>query len=219
MKIKGTFNTTDKRLVDILVEGLPAKGGWPSEGIMCVAQDGGGSLCWFSDNRERCDSGFYEYQRGSGVVHLQEVCTGHRPFGEYFLDVQKLDVVTKEEYEAALAAKNFTDTKPEQESAIKYWDGEGLPPVGSKVMTKSGEGVVDYVGVDVIVYTNNDGQWSVRCDSLDFSLSAISSPEDVARDEAVNAMLKIFGKNAATGTTAAIEALYDAGYRKIEDNK
>ena len=68
------------------------------------------------------------------------------------------------------------------------WDGEGLPPVGSKVMTKSGEGVIDYVGVGVIVYTNNDGQWSVRCDSLDFSLSAIRSPEDVAREVALNAM-------------------------------
>lgn len=89
------------------------------------------------------------------------------------------------------------------------WDGEGLPPVGSKVMTKSGEGIIDYVGSGVIVYSNNDGQWSVRCDSLDYSLSAIRSPEDVAREKVTLNMLQYMYSSDETDY-AQVCKIYDA---------
>lgn len=97
------------------------------------------------------------------------------------------------------------------------WDGCGVPSVGLKVMTRSGEGIIDYVGVGVIVYTNNDGQWSVRCDSLDYALSAIRSPENVARDEAISEMLMVEGGMPDSYQPhELVAALYDAGYRKME---
>lgn len=95
------------------------------------------------------------------------------------------------------------------------WSGEGVPCVGQKVMTKSGEGIIDYVGSGVIVYSNNDGQWSVRCDSLDYSLSAIRSPEDVARDEFIKELSGIVIEGSSIGTKFAA-ALFDAGYRKVD---
>lgn len=88
------------------------------------------------------------------------------------------------------------------------WSGAGVPCVGQKVMTKSGEGIIDYVGSGVIVYSNNDGQWSVRCDSLDYSLSAIRSPEDVARNEAIQAMRDVV--LASDQSLTCYESLYDA---------
>jgi predicted RNase H-like HicB family nuclease len=103
----------------------------------------------------------------------------------------------------------------------QVWSGEGVPCVGQKVMTKSGEGIIDYVGSGVIVYSNNDGQWSVRCDSLDFSLSAIHSPEDVERDEAISEMVGIYFNHGIPEKPnredyESMAALYDAGYRKME---
>lgn len=96
---------------------------------------------------------------------------------------------TKDEYviEAIHDCEIIAERRPITEPV---WDGEGVPCVGQKVMTKSGEGIIDYVGSGVIVYSNNDGQWSVRCDSLDYSLSAIRSPEDVARDEAIDDLVE-----------------------------
>lgn len=90
------------------------------------------------------------------------------------------------------------------------WNGEGVPCVGQKVMTKSGEGIIDYVGSGVIVYSNNDGQWSIRCDSLDYSLSAIRSPEDMARDEFVKALVDFDNHRQTFGVDKLYGEIYDA---------
>lgn len=89
------------------------------------------------------------------------------------------------------------------------WDGSGVPCVGQKVMTISGEGIIDYVGSGVIVYSNNDGQWSVRCDSLDYSLSAIPSHEDVAREKITLNMLEYMYSSDETDY-AQVCKIYDA---------
>lgn len=79
------------KLIDILVRELPLLGGWPEDKTVA------------SHGPENC-------------VMFHEL--GRAPFVYAGLKFEGNDIVTKEEYEAALAA-----SKPE-------WDGEGLPQVG-----------------------------------------------------------------------------------------
>lgn len=82
------------KLIDILVEELPKRGGWPE---CCYAL----------------------VQGSSGVVYL---AGGGMPLWKFHLAGDwELAEVTRGQYEAALAA-------------IKQgWNGEGMPPIGSKV--------------------------------------------------------------------------------------
>lgn len=112
-----------------------------------------------------------------GTVFAESLSAGSKRTGFY----SEEPFIITQTIEYSVIAERRPITEP-------VWDGEGVPCVGQKVMTKSGEGIIDYVGSGVIVYSNNDGQWSVRCDSLDYSLSAIRSPEDVARSNAIGEM-------------------------------
>ncbi|CAH3571122.1 MULTISPECIES: hypothetical protein [Enterobacter] len=82
------------KLIDILVQELPERGGWPHGSERCMQTDG--LYVTFPDIGDHCD--FVAKCMAEGVR-----------------------IATREQYEAAIAAY-----KPE-------WDGEGLPPVGSKV--------------------------------------------------------------------------------------
>ncbi|WP_127357848.1 hypothetical protein [Enterobacter roggenkampii] len=79
------------KLIDILARDLPGLGGWPKD--KTVASHGPNNCVMFHE-------------------------LGVTPFVYAGLKFEGNDIVTKEEYEAAIAA-----SKPE-------WDGEGLPPVG-----------------------------------------------------------------------------------------
>lgn len=84
------------KLIDLLVKELPKRGGWP-EGVDVVEQDSKGQL--FEMDSDYCSD------------FKLEKC-----------DDWIADVVSKQQYESALAASQ----KP-------AWNGEGLPPVGAKV--------------------------------------------------------------------------------------
>lgn len=92
------------RLIDILVQELPKRGGWP-DGHISARQDGDMEIC---------------FTGGLGVPHDFYVgCMA----GDVTLSdgTGELTPVTREQYEAALAA-----------SKVPVWDGEGVPPIGVK---------------------------------------------------------------------------------------
>lgn len=94
------------KLIDILVRELPERGGWP-ETASTATQDSDGEICFSSGGKhEYCIT---SWKGGKW--------TGDGFMAEHAIDYE-ISIITREQYEAALAA-----SKPE-------WDGEGLPPVG-----------------------------------------------------------------------------------------
>lgn len=108
------------KLIDLLVQELPKRGGWP-DGAESVVQDAddsefyfftggpvknGGKSWWFVDSDNRNDNSKWIFFEGRNDI----------------ADDCNSAIVTRAQYESALAASQ----KP-------AWNGEGLPPVGAKV--------------------------------------------------------------------------------------
>lgn len=101
------------KLIDLLVQELPKRGGWPYFAEVAV-QDSDSQICFSSHsgvytNKEKTD--WYGGDWGSG--------DWRNPFIDILADDRHECIVTRKQYEAALAASQ----KP-------AWNGEGLPPSG-----------------------------------------------------------------------------------------
>ena len=98
------------KLIDLLVQELQKRGGWP-DGAICVVQDDDSQLCFSSHSNIMFKS--CSWLNGGW-------CGGwNNPFVEVLADDYKETIVTREQYEAALAA-----------AQQPVWNGKGLPPVG-----------------------------------------------------------------------------------------
>ena len=105
------------KLIDLLVQELPKRGGWP-DGVSEIGQDYDGELMFYGRGNIR--TGIY-----------LTLSSDHRNI--YRHDGDK---VTKDRYESALAASQ----KPS-------WNGEGLPPVGCERECHVDEGIIHCVVV------------------------------------------------------------------------
>lgn len=94
------MNTSNKTLLQILTEELPKNGGWP-EGVEAMAQDADGAVQNYSDTRDiRIND---EFAHGSSRI----ACSYSIESGECEVSTDRLTaIITREQYEAALAAKN-----------------------------------------------------------------------------------------------------------------
>lgn len=105
------------KLIDLLVQELPKRGGWP-EGALSITQDDDGSLCAWDTNDPHYDWFSWKHHTGNSLMHFW--------YGEEWATPLSSDhkesIVTYWQYKAALAASQ----KP-------AWNGEGVPPVGAKV--------------------------------------------------------------------------------------
>lgn len=103
-------------LLELLVEELPGRGGWPNRGILAV-QDVDKWICFSTLPEVEINGGEWgngEWGNNGGEwVSCIKNC-------EHLAEDYSKAIITREQYEAALAA-----SKPE-------WDGEGLPPVGTE---------------------------------------------------------------------------------------
>lgn len=175
-------------LLELLLQKLPKRGGWP-EGVDAVEQDNEGRL--FEMDSDYCSD------------FKLEKCD------DWFVGV-----VTKQQYESALAA-----------SQKQVWNGEGLPPVGAKVEffinPKLGyrnawnpdagtemEVVAHKTttdGNDVAVCYWDEGGAGRSCCFVPESLKPLRTEAERAIDE----MVRLSGVS-----IGAAKILYDAGYRK-----
>lgn len=101
------------KLIELLVQELPKRGGWP-EGAEIAVQDADSQICFSSHgdvyaNKSQTD--WYGGDWGDG--------DWSNPFIDTIADDRHECIVTRDQYESALAASQ----KP-------AWNGEGLPPVG-----------------------------------------------------------------------------------------
>lgn len=188
------------KLIDLLVQELPKRGGWP-EGVAAMAQDTDGDVKHCSDT-EDIKIGSYVTGRscigGSYSMRMMEVT-----------EDQATSIVTREQYEAALAA-----------AQQPVWDGEGLPPVGCECEAKYRDAanaewfIFRCVGVDCGVAFGWAGKEAVTLDRDSYEFRPIRSEADRKRDEVGLALYHAINWN-AEGELASPKRMED--YKKAYD--
>lgn len=125
------------KLLEILVQELPKRGGWPVDKKFhsFIAQDNDGDL-WAFPSTPAMNG-----KRGDWEIHSGDGCY---LFNLAVADDNKKSIITREQYESALAA-----SKPE-------WNGEGLPPVGSRVEVRAEDFEGGWVAIDVVYVHNGE---------------------------------------------------------------
>lgn len=98
------------KLIDLLVQELPNRGGWP-EGAYFIACDSDGTVDSYRNEPEKDDTGL-NWRDSEGLGYFTNL------FIDLAIDWESA-IITREQYGAALAA-----------SKQASWDGEGLPPIG-----------------------------------------------------------------------------------------
>lgn len=104
------------KLIDLLVQELPKRGGWPHDALS-ITQDNDGSLCVWNTNDPHYDGFSWKHHTGNSLMYFW--------YGEGAIPLSsdhKESIVTYWQYKSAIAASQ----KP-------AWNGDGLPPVGEKV--------------------------------------------------------------------------------------
>lgn len=195
------------KLIDLLVQELPKRGGWP-DGAESVVQDADDSEFYFFTGGPVKNSGksWLFVDRDSRDDNSKWIFFGGK---NDIADDCNSAIVTRAKYESALAASQKT-----------AWNGEGLPPVGCEcVVTPHNtawgfSSVDDYTG-RVLAYDGEDF-WFVmlggvkvtsRTDKVDFR--PIKSEADKKRDAAINNILTIIDCNGVDPKNSAIQ-IYDA---------
>lgn len=182
------------KLIDLLVQELPKRGGWP-EGAVCVVQSVVDGEIYFY-NRPYDGNGCMPKMKGKILLPISDdVITGFDGLNP---------VITRAQYEASLSASQKGE-----------WDGAGLPPVGIEVESAQ-PGQINWTGFKVIAVDSGAvfGFWSngvaSALDGDRWLFRHIRSEADKKREAALDAILSVFSGNAATGTAAALKAIYDA---------
>lgn len=167
------------KLINLLVKELPERGGWPYFAEVAV-QDSDSQICFSSHsgvytNKEKTD--WYGGDWGSG--------DWHNPFIDILADDRHECIVTRKQYEAALAAS--------QNSAR---NGKGLPPVGMHCEIVDPDGVLMYgqgESGEVIAHVENTAvirmSYGLGCFEARF-LRPSHSETERKRDAAIEAMQK-----------------------------
>lgn len=88
------------KLIDILVQELPKRGGWTDKALV-ITQDLDGEMCLWEKTNPFCCDGYWEHNSSTG---LHEYWCGE--YAMSIADDHSTAIITREQYEAALAAKN-----------------------------------------------------------------------------------------------------------------
>lgn len=169
------------KLIDLLVQELPKRGGWP-EGAESVVQDAddsefyfftggpvknGGESWWLVDSDNRNDNSKWIFFEGKNDI----------------ADDCNSAIVTRDQYESALALSR----KP-------AWNGEGLPPVGceceARLRCSDGEWFFfRCVGVDCGVAFGWAGKEAVTLGKGSYEFRPLRTEADRKREVAIEAIL------------------------------
>lgn len=97
------------KLIELLVQELPKRGGWPDGAVECCRHYGENSIDFYDETGNWDDDCYLKYGKD-----FAKDCIYEETSGSY-----RLQSISRSEYESALAASQ----KP-------AWNGEGLPPAG-----------------------------------------------------------------------------------------
>jgi hypothetical protein len=111
------------------------------------------------------------------------------------------------------------------ERPAEPWTGDGLPPVGTECEIKHlghaggfHPAKITYHGRNLVAFqyqTGNPDQHEFADEPRNLIFRPARTPEQKARDEAVDAMLAIVGGS----ERRVVEQLFDAGYRKVTSER
>lgn len=125
------MNTSNKTLLQILVEELPKRGGWPKGADQC-AQDGKSyefRVCFYSHGELNYNYDQFCISEGSSAKWIRNGCS----FIAEIASDQETTIITRDQYEAALAEKEnplpWDDKKTDADGWID-WAGGECPIVG-----------------------------------------------------------------------------------------
>lgn len=161
------------KLIDLLVQELPKRGGWPHDALS-ITQDNDGSLCVWDTNDPHCDGFSWTHHTGNSLMYFwcgieaEPLSCDH-----------KESIVTREQYESALAASQ----KP-------AWNGEGVPPAGCECECQFLDAwhvcKVLFVGAEVIVGVIDDSERAFSVSHTKFR--PLQSEAERKRNAAVEAI-------------------------------
>lgn len=172
------------KLIDILVEEIPKRGGWDAKWHQC-AQDGNGEVCFFTDGEINFRRSFDAWSIPSHGVARHD---GKARLGLLLADDYQETIITREQYESALAAKN--------DGWIDWGGGECPVPCGTMVDVKHRYGAVSenqqawpkgHKEGDVIVNPlSNAGQafWRHENSVMDIIAYRLHQPQEAAQPKA-----------------------------------
>lgn len=189
------------KLIDILVQELPKRGGWP-DGADFVAQDGRDGRIKFGRNPiDVCLASKWNNEVWQGDWNF----SARNDFICHEISSDWHAIFTREQYEAALAA-----SKPE-------WDGEGLPGVGIKCehcpggTTQHEWEIVTVAGIYENLVTGFTDFWLVKENGFSYTVGnpyrfrPIRSEADKKRDTARKDIAGILFNDANLSTASALD--------------
>lgn len=97
------------KLIDLLIQELPKRGGWPDGAVECCRHYGTNSIDFYDETGNWDDDCYLKYGKDFAKDCIYEETSGSH----------RLQSISRSEYESVLAASQ----KP-------AWSGEGVPPVG-----------------------------------------------------------------------------------------
>lgn len=159
------------KLIDILVQELPKRGGWPEGAFECVRYVDEANIDFYDESGNWPDDCYLKYGAIAEKAVRKSDIAGER------------DVITREQYEAAL------------KQLVR--DGTGLPPVGVECeYTLTGRTwfkckVEMYVGTQGVVMSCDvfEGvQYVHKQDYPDLAFRPPRSKEELKRDESIEAL-------------------------------
>lgn len=164
------------KLIDLLVQELPKRGGWPHNALS-ITQDDDGSLCMWDTNDPHYEGFSWKHHTGNSLVYYWHGIEGLPLSCDH-----RESIVTYWQYKAALAASQ----KP-------AWNGEGLPPVGCECeISFSGKSLgqceVLFVGDSLIVWRQKSSQQEGSGYYRHMNIQPLRTEAERKRDAAVKAM-------------------------------
>ena len=162
------------KLIDLLVQELPKRGGWP-DGAEIAVQDADSQICFSSHGdvyANKCQTDWYGGDWGDG--------DWGNPFINTIADDRHKCIVSRKQYESALAASQ----KP-------AWNGEGMPPSGVECEAKYRESdsaewfLFRCVGVDCGVAFGWAGKEAVTLGKGSYEFRPLRTEAERKRDVAV----------------------------------
>ncbi|WP_283010811.1 hypothetical protein QLY67_015650 [Cronobacter turicensis] len=192
------------KLIDLLVQELPKRGGWP-EGVAAMAQDCDGDVQNYVDT--------IDIKVGSYATGSSRISSSYSLRKIEVAEDRPHAVITREQYEAALAAAQHP-----------VWDGEGLPPAGCECEAKYRDATnaewffFRCVGVDCGVAFGWAGKEAVTLGKGSYEFRTIRSEADKKRAAVVTAFAKAGGDvNFEYGRMTIDGELSSPGWYKLYD--
>lgn len=157
------------KLIDLLVQELPKRGGWPEGAIECCRHYGTNSIDFYDETGSWDDDCYLKYGKDFAKDCIYEETSGSH----------RLQSISRSEYEAAIAAL--------QKSS---WNGQSLPPTGCECECQFLDAwhvcKVLFVGAEVIVGVIDGSERAFSVSHTKFR--PLRTETERKRDAAVEAM-------------------------------